>query len=366
MSEGLPYRDATGDWDHVPSRIAAGGRDDRTPFVTIAITTYKRSDLLIESVQSALAQDFARPFEVIILDNDPDSRMAAWLGERVPALADRSFRYFVNAENLGVFGNFNRCITLARGEWLTILNDDDLLDANYLRTMFEELGRRPSIDGIVCIKRLFGGVLETPGAASADPMRGETMSGSTFAALLKTRAGRRSLFHRVFGRMVAELSYRGRASRRIRAGKFFWGAVLGNGAGFLFRRDKALEIGGFYPEEYPSADLWFFARIAERGHLRQHRAAVAAMRLTEGSISVQTLTEQLDMGYRLQRILAGTAAPRWFRRLLPTMIEQYRVDFEHDRETPVPKAEVEQALGIRLPPHRPRLYALSRLLLGGL
>ena len=359
--ETLHFRDAIPEWDHVPSRIVAEGRDTTPPFVTIAITTFKRSDLLVESVQSALAQRFDRPFEVIILDNDPASTMADRLVDRVPALRDRSFRYFVNGENFGVFGNFNRCITVARGQWLTILNDDDLLDDDFLRLMFEEIDAHATTDGIVCLKRYFGGTFD-PLDAQPSPET-QKMSGAVFASMLRSPG---KLAGRVAGRVVAEINFRGRRSRRIPAGKFFWGAILGNGGGFLFRRSKAIEVGGFYPEEYPSADYWFFARFAKLGHLRQHRAISARIRLTDGSISVDSLTEQLKSGYRLQHLLAGSEAPRWLRRLLPMMISHYRVQFEAERLAPVPKADLEAALNIRLPPHRPRLYALSRLFLGGL
>lgn len=360
-NEGLNFRDAIPEWEHVASRIVAEGTDATPPFVTIAITTYKRSDLLAESVRSALVQRFDRPFEVVILDNDPASTMSQWLIERVPEVTHRNFRYFVNGENFGVFGNFNRCITVARGEWLTILNDDDLLDDNFLQLMFGETNAHPTTDGIVCLKRYFGGTFDALDAAPSPEM--QKMSGAVFARLLRSPG---KLAGRIAGRAIAELNFRGRPSRRIPAGKFFWGAIVGNGGGFLFRRSKAIEVGGFYPEEYPSADYWFFARFAKLGHLRQHRAISAQIRLTDGSISVDSLTEQLKSGYKLQHLLAGSEAPRWLRRLLPMMISHYRVQFEAERLMPVPKADLEAALNIRLPPHRPRLYALSRLFLGGL
>lgn len=365
--EGLTFRDALPEWDHVPSRIVFEGSDPTPPLVTIAITTYKRSDLLMESVASALAQVFDRPFEIIILDNDPGSRMSEVLLDRLPELRGRAFLYFVNAENLGVFGNFNRCIKVARGEWLTILNDDDLLEPDYLKLMFAEIDRDPSIDGMVCLKRYFGGTFDTPASGgTAAAHENEKMSPRLLLKLMTSPSGMGALLKRAFERVVAEASYRGRPSRAIPAGKFFWGAIVGNGGGFIFRRSKAVEVGGFYPEEYPSADYWFFARFAKLGHLRQHRSISARIRLTEGSISVDSLLDQLHMGYRLQHLLAGSETSRWKRRLLPMMIAHYRVQFEREREMPIPAKAVEEALHIRLPPHRPRLYSLSRLFLGGL
>lgn len=361
----LPFRNAFADHDHVASNLVAHGRDAETPHVTIAITTFKRYDLIVESMQSALAQDFDRPFEIIVLDNDPDSPGAALLLENLPELATRNFRYFVNAENMGVFGNFNRCIKVARGAWLTILNDDDLLDPDFLQTMFQTLDADASIDGIVSLKRIFTDGEQRIGPASQKPASHKPMSRSVLLELLTSASGRSALLGRLHQRARLEWNCRGGASRRIPARIFFWGAVVGNGSGFLFRPSKALEIGGFYPEEYPSADLWFFARFALAGHLRQHRRVAVSIRKTENSITRNTILTQIEKGYRLQHRLAGTVAPRWWRRLLPTMIAQYRYDFVREWGAPVSEAEVESALGIKLPPYRPRTYKMLRALLGG-
>lgn len=364
MSGRITFRDALGEHANVPFIVQSEGIDRTPPAVTIAITTYKRPGLLIEAVRSALAQDFDRPFEIAIFDNDPLSTGTAALLERVPQLSKRNFRYIVNSENLGVFGNFNRCIAMARAPWLTILQDDDLLDDNYLRLMFDEIDRHPTTDGIVCLKRFFGGSDDpvnspTPGSAA------RSMSKSVFLQMLRTSEGRGALVKRLADRAFAESTYRGRTSRRIAPRKFFWGAVLGNGSGFLFRRDKAAEVGGFYPEEYPSADIWFFARLAKIGHLRQHRAIAASIRKTEGNITVSTVTEQLGEGRRLYATLAGSEAPRWWARTIPMMIARDRAEYARVWNTDIPQAEVEQALGMRLPPDRPRLHAALRVLMGG-
>lgn len=360
MNDGLTFRDAMRDQTDAHSAVQVEGADRTSPFVTIAITTYKRPDLLRESVRSALDQVFDKPVEIAVFDNDPESVGGEALREQIPELARRNFRYIVNAENLGVFGNFNRCIAMARAPWLTILQDDDLLDADYLRLMFDEIDKHPTTDGIVCLKRFFGGQDEGGGEAPA-----ARMSRSVLAGSLKSSAGRRALLKRLADRAFAESTYRGRTSRRIAPRKFFWGAVLGNGSGFLFRVDAAKKIGGFYPEEYPSADIWFFARLAKIGHLRQHRAIAASIRKTEGNITVSTVTEQLGEGRRLYATLAGSETPRWWRKTIPMMIARDRAEYARVWNTDIPQAEVEQALGMRLPRDRPRLHAALRVLMGG-
>jgi hypothetical protein len=39
---------------------------------------------------------------------------------------------YKNEFNIGLYGNWNKCLTLAKGKWITILNDDDLLENNFL------------------------------------------------------------------------------------------------------------------------------------------------------------------------------------------------------------------------------------------
>lgn len=43
--------------------------------------------------------------------------------------------YYKNEANLGLFGNWNRCIELAKGKWVCLLHSDDLLMPNYLREL---------------------------------------------------------------------------------------------------------------------------------------------------------------------------------------------------------------------------------------
>jgi glycosyltransferase involved in cell wall biosynthesis len=360
---GLQFRNALTEWDHVPSRIIVQGRDRTEPLVTIAITTFKRSSLLVEAIRSALGQRFDRPYEVIVLDNDPASEGAPALMASVPELAECAFRYFVNGENFGVFGNFNRCIQVARGEWLTILNDDDLLDDNYLDLMFREIEQRPSIDGIICLKRGVDCRGIVPDHDAQQPV--ELMSRRLLLGYLKSPSGIARLMWRLLGRARVERNFLFQMSRRVKTRRLFWGCMLGNGSGFLFRRSKAVEVGGFYPEEYPSADFWFYMRFAKKAHLRQHRNAGATISQTTGSISENTVMEQLKSGYILQRTIIGTEVPRWWSLLLPGVLAEARSYFAKDWGVKVTNDQLYCELGIRVPSTAGRFHKSLRFLLGG-
>jgi len=339
---GLRFRNALNDFDHVRSDLVARGSSESPPLVTIAIPTYRRPEVLIQAVESAIKQRFDRPFEIIIVDNNPESAGAEKLFRDIPNLRQGSFRYFVNRDNIGMFGNWTRCIQLARGKWMTILNDDDLLDEDCLARLFEVLDRNPETDGITCRQRAFH---ET--AASS-----ETQTPSAL--------------RRVARQIFRQWLFMGRPTRRIRPNMFFWGSLFGNSAGFVFKRKKAVEVGGFYPEEFPNADYWFYLRFSKVAHFRQHDAVMASLRVGENETSnPDSVRKVLHKGHELRLALAGDAAPGWWRHLSSLVAARDRSDFSTYWGVDIPKQELEKALDIRLPKHRPYLLWTLRLLLRG-
>lgn len=356
QQELLPFRNALADWDHVASDLVARGTDHRQPLVTIGIPTYRRADLLVDAVSSVLAQRFDRPYEILVVDNSPDSQDATYLIDRLPELKESNFRYFVNRKNTGMFGNFNRCIQLARGEWLAILNDDDVLDKDYLELMFALLDKRPEIDGLVCRKRYVD--LRRPPLNAGARGRISRLIGGPLA------------WRRTIVRMIRLPLYawhfRGGSTRRLRARQFFWGPIAGTGIGFVWRTRCSIEMGGFYPEEYPAADLWFYARFAQRWHLRQHRAVAATSRIAVNeAMKKSTLQLSLKSVHHLQLALARKDAPRWWLRFAPLVLARLHRSAEGAFGVELSDAEVEQALGRRPVRDRPYLLAAVRLLCNG-
>lgn len=113
------------------------------PRVSVLLTTYNRPGMLAEAVDSVLAQTY-RDYELIILDDcSSDPRQAAllaglWTTPRIrvckddvqPAERPLKVRYAVLA-NIG--------LSLARGEYVTYLCDDDLYLPRRLELMTARL-----------------------------------------------------------------------------------------------------------------------------------------------------------------------------------------------------------------------------------
>lgn len=338
----LQFRNAFADFAHVKSDLVAVGVGREPPFVTIAIPTYRRPEVLIEAVESAMKQRLDRPFEIVVVDNDPHSGGAEQLFSRFPELRGRNFRYFVNRENIGMFGNWTRCIDLARGEWVTVLNDDDLLDENCLELLFDVLERDPKIDGLTCRQRS----LHEDGRSSETPTA--------------------PLPHRIAKHLLKRWLFMGRAVRRIRPNMFFWGSLFGNSAGFVFKRQKAMEVGGFYPEEFPNADYWFYLRFSKVADFRQYDVVAASLRVGENeTANPDSVRKALHKGHELRLAIAGNDAPRWWRHFSGLVAARDRSDYSTYWGVEIPREELEKALNIKLPRHRPYLLWGLRVLLRG-
>lgn len=131
------------DWDNwklkvnyfepnIPSHLIYGELAETPPLYSIMIPTYRRANLLRQSIDSALNQNTLDSYEIVVVDNDfeIDSKTDALMKEycsRFPNVC-----YYRNEKNLGMSGNWNRCIELCRSEWFCLLHDDDILKENYL------------------------------------------------------------------------------------------------------------------------------------------------------------------------------------------------------------------------------------------
>jgi glycosyltransferase involved in cell wall biosynthesis len=301
LPDSLTYRDAIADWNHIPSDLVAEGSSIRPAAVTIVLTVYKRFETLVEAVDSVLRQDWDRPFAIIVSDDDPESQKAHMLIQRLPALKQANFRYYVNRQNLGLFGNWNRCIQLAGSEWMTILNDDDQLDPPFLRDMFRALDANPEIDGLVCRKRILD---ERAHKGDALP----------------------PLWRRGVTRLLVESRFRGASTRRIQPYRLFWEPILGNGCGFLFRTRKARAIGGYYPGGISILRLVVLRafRVSLPPAPAPGRYARACGWGRTNRRSSAPLSRGLHSQYRLQHALAGNQVPRLWKRLTPLILARHR------------------------------------------
>lgn len=94
----------------------------REPELTVAIPTCNGARHLREAVGSVLAQTGVR-FSLIVCDDRSEDGTL----DIVRELAGDRARIEVNAERLGLAGNWNRCVELSPTDWVAVFHQDDVM-----------------------------------------------------------------------------------------------------------------------------------------------------------------------------------------------------------------------------------------------
>lgn len=111
-----------------------------TPRISVGIPTYNRETLVGGAIESALKYG-GNDLEVIVIDNASEDRtveVAQSYAQRDPRV-----RVVVNDRNLGLFGNFNRCLELARGAYVCVLCSDDRVRPGFLEEASRVMDANP-------------------------------------------------------------------------------------------------------------------------------------------------------------------------------------------------------------------------------
>jgi len=111
---------------------------DGVPLVSVAIPTYRGAAHLAAAIDSVLAQSLA-DFELIVIDDhSPDETAQVLAGYSDPRLT-----CLRNPVNLGPAGNWNRCLSEARGHYFKLLPHDDVLAPHCLERQVAVLEADP-------------------------------------------------------------------------------------------------------------------------------------------------------------------------------------------------------------------------------
>lgn len=267
---------------HVKSREIISNKVEK-PFFTIMIPTYKRASTLEVSLQSALQQVDADDYEILVVNNDPEGDTGE-TRELLEKISDTRVAYYVNEENIGLCGNWNRSIDLAKGKYIVMLHDDDLISPWCLQSLRQAIQEKnhPGIIGVG--------------------------------------------YHNFNSKALPEFEKPNRlAYRDLTKKSFFFGRNI-NIAGMTFRKDVALEIGGFADYYYPNEDTIFIYQGILHSSVINIENILAGYRIEmNATLSGDTLQNIILLTEKTRRCIAKheAFAGRWMRHFDSEYFYQY-------------------------------------------
>lgn len=96
--------------------------------ITIAVPFYSNTDLLARALGSVMAQR-SDAWNAVVVDDSPEDVGAQAVVEKI---GEGRIRYLRNPANLGIAGNWNRCLEVAESDLVTIFHADDELTPDYV------------------------------------------------------------------------------------------------------------------------------------------------------------------------------------------------------------------------------------------
>lgn len=123
------------------------------PHISVVIPTYNLAHLVGRSIESLLGQQF-QDWDLLVVDDASSDETVDVV--RGYCQRDGRIRLAVNERNLGLTRNWNRCLEMASGPLVEILQSDDLIDADYLERVSQFYKEHPSVGFVAASCRYIG------------------------------------------------------------------------------------------------------------------------------------------------------------------------------------------------------------------
>ncbi len=111
-----------------------------TPKISVLVPVYNAADFIGATIEAVLAQTFT-DFELLLLDDGSTDNSAAIIAR----FKDARIKFFQNETNLGISATRNRLAEMARGEYIAVLDNDDICLPNRLKVQAEFLDTHSEI-----------------------------------------------------------------------------------------------------------------------------------------------------------------------------------------------------------------------------
>lgn len=122
--------------------------------IDVAVPNYK-SPFLAETLDSILNQEKGSfKLNIYVVDDGSNPSEIAKVQKSYEA---KGIKFYYNMQNLGLVGNFNKCIELASNEYLHILHADDMVDPSFYSSVAKEIDKDDELALIACASRTYDG-----------------------------------------------------------------------------------------------------------------------------------------------------------------------------------------------------------------
>src|SRR5208283_5386629 len=136
------------------------------PKISVCIPTYNYAHYISFAVESILSQQFT-DFELLIVDDCSQDNTEEVVNR---FLYDKRVLFEKNERNLGLVGNWNKCLSKARGEYIKFVFADDMLASdNALGRMAGMLDLDPSVSLVASARHLIDSRSQIIGLTSLFP-----------------------------------------------------------------------------------------------------------------------------------------------------------------------------------------------------
>ena len=222
MRDIFEYRDNFKKYSEIESKLLVGDVSlIPDPIVSVVMPIFNRPQYLKTALQSVIEQTFKGNYEIIIVDNNDTVAGKNANQLVIESINSDKVLYYRNEKNIGMLGNWNRCIELARAPYVVFCHDDDMLLPDALRILMDLKSKNPD-------KAIFG-------ARNVINTNGDLISRCYFPATKKFGLFK---YRNAYGFMKEDVFV----------------SSPGFGCGCLFDKKHLIDIGGYDSEFYPSSD----------------------------------------------------------------------------------------------------------------
>lgn len=236
--------------------------------VSICIPTYNGARYLEACLDSVVDQTYQN-IEILVVDDGSTDATLEILGRY--AASDPRIRLVRNEHNLGLVGNWNRCVELAQGEWIKFVFQDDWIEPDCLEAMLDA----GTLNGsIVACRRNF-----VFGEGVSESTRQHYLNLPTLSSLFPGTT------------LISAEAYSGAVVDQLDVN------FVGEPTAVMFHRNVFEKFGHFNPALIQLCDFEFWTRIAIHTGITYVPRPLATFRVHKDSTSAKNIAHH---DYRIE------------------------------------------------------------------